>query len=140
MREAAANEALREHVTRVGFDLTLSKTQIASLVYLDLAIRNKRTGSDHVPLNQMNAVARMTRSHLVGGFRGCIERGLVTHHYREPRKDARGFTIQSEFHRPLGTHYTITKAGRLMIGLLHECGLYEDYAGPIGSQLLGLTA
>ena len=33
----AVNEALRAHVTRVGFDLSLGKTHIATLVWIGVA-------------------------------------------------------------------------------------------------------
>lgn len=54
------NEELRQHVTRVGFDLSLGRTHIAALVMLD-------------------APFQRSFSHFVGGARGLQERGLVWH-------------------------------------------------------------
>lgn len=106
------NERLRQHVTRVGFDLTLGKTHIAALVYLDYCIRHRvylRTAS-HTPFQWFAT-----------GARGLEERGLLVHHY-EPREQR---PKNAKDH--LGRHYTITPAGKLVIGLLKEAGIWQEY-------------
>lgn len=111
MAESALNGALRAHVTRVGFDLTLGKTHIAALVYLNESIRQRRyirTGGDQ---------RRFGFSHFATGIHGCEDRGLVIHHWRPEKKN-----------EGLKWHYTITKAGKLVISLLQEAGIYQEYA------------
>jgi hypothetical protein len=104
------NEALREHVTSNAFVLTLGKTQIAALVYLDACIRSRA----YIP----------TRggpwSHFVPGIQGCQRRGLVTYCYDDKWPSKRPGSH-------LGRHYTITKAGRLMRDLLKEAGIWQEY-------------
>lgn len=111
----ADNDLLRAHVTRVGFDLSLGKTHIAALVYLNETIRQRRhisTVEQSIPYDK-----RRTFAHFASGMRGCCERGLVVHHFREKKRDLN-----------LRWHYTITRAGKLVIGLLQEAGLYQEFA------------
>jgi hypothetical protein len=118
------NEALRQHVTRVGFDLTLGKTHIAALVYLDVCIRNR---------TYMRVDGRPW-SHFAGGVNGCIARGLVEHHYAG-RPTRRGQIDH------MGRHYTITKAGRLVRDLLKEAGIWQEYeaALPVRRELVAAS-
>lgn len=106
-----SNELLREHVTSTGFALTLGKTHVASLVMLDTAITHKSSSVDLL----------RGRNNFVSGIHGCIDRGLVEHHYQAKWQNRPG--------NHLGRHYSITKAGRLVIALLKEAGLYQEYAG-----------
>lgn len=124
------NDLLRSHVTRVGFDLSLGKTHIAALVYLDVMIRARSQG---VGMHVTDLALRRTFAHFAGGARGCIERGLLLHHYDE-RYSARG-PIRHRDH--LGRHYTITKAGKLVLALLREAGIYQEYAAalPMASEV-----
>lgn len=108
-----ANEALRAHVTRVGFDLTLGRTHIASLVYLNESI--ERGG--YIKTTGMAGALARSFSFFASGIRGCEDRGLTIHHYNPDRRD-----------EGLGAHYTITRAGQLVIELLRESGLYAEYA------------
>lgn len=117
------NVELRDYVQRSAFDLQLARTHIAALVYLDLAIRNV-----NARISTPRTVGANVWSHFAGGAAGLIRRGLVRHHYREPVRDSRGHVTKTW---PLKHHYTITKAGRLMIGLLKEAGLYDEYAGQL---------
>ena len=115
------NDLLRAHVTRVGFDLSLGKTHIASLVYLAECLRQRRyvpTGRDHIA----SIGHRRAFSHFGSGIGGCIERGLVVHHYRADKKGAND---------GLKWHYTITPAGKLVVSLLKEAGIYQEYAAAL---------
>lgn len=109
----ADNDLLRQHVTRVGFDLSLGKTHIAALVYLNECLAQKRYIASH----HSEQWARRAFSHFASGMHGCEDRGLVLHHWRADKKDA-----------GLKWHFTITKAGRLVIDLLREAGIYQEYA------------
>lgn len=121
-----ANDLLRAHVTRVGFDLTLGKTHIAALVYLDEAIRRQ----EHIPTRVQDlrfGGSGLPSGHLARAFscwatgvHGCIDRGLVIHHYREDKQNTHP-----------GWHYTITAAGNLVIQLLQEAGIYQEYAAAL---------
>lgn len=108
------NEALRGHVTRVGFDLTLGRTHVAALVALKESIE-----AGH----WLNTGTQSVFSHFVSGMHGCERRGLIRHHYRQPEwKNG----VRSDL--PPGEHYTITTAGELVVGLLREAGVYDEYA------------
>lgn len=113
------NEQLRQHVTRVGFDLTLGKTHVAALVLLDDAIRRKNwvAGRNRDPAFRFH----------VTGVHGLEDRGLVVHHYDE-RYGSKGRLHAKD--EP-GRHFTITKAGRLVIDLLKEAGIWDEYAAPL---------
>ncbi len=118
-----ANELLRQHVTRVGSDLTLGKTHIAALVYLDQSIKLRT----HIDTRHSSQWARRSFANFATGMHGCEDRGLVVHHFRDtrtlpPREKAR---IDAQ---GMKAHYTITKAGRLVIDLLKEAGIYQEYA------------
>lgn len=102
------NEHLRAHVTRVGFDLSLGRTHVEALVWLNEVLPG-------------NAPRFPSPSHLVSGIQGCERRGLVLHHYR-PKVDRYGAPVDT----PLRRHYTITKAGKLVVGLLREAGIYDE--------------
>jgi hypothetical protein len=58
-----------------------------------------------------------TFAFFASGIHGCEDRGLVIHHYDS---DHRG--------EGLGFHFTITRAGALVVDLLRESGLYAEYA------------
>lgn len=112
------NDLLRAHVTRVGFDLSMGKTHIAALVYLNECLRQKR----YIPHNRTTVLdpgRYRAFSHFASGIGGCCERGLVLHHYRADKKGKND---------GLKWHYTITRAGRLVIDLLKEAGIYQEYA------------
>lgn len=108
------NDLLRDHVTRVGFDLSLGRTHVAGLVYLNESLAQRR----YIPSNRVvSPTARRAFACFASGISGCISRGLVLHHYREDKRDD-----------GLKWHYTITRAGKLVIDLLKETGLYQEYA------------
>lgn len=123
------NESLRAHVTRVGFDLTLAKSAIAALVYIDQVLRNKRdslavTEPRHGPYGRAYAM-------FASGAKSLIERGLLVHKMPAPGLGSRAYQKDEHgvphFYWDAST-YRITKAGRYVIGLLHETGIYEEYA------------
>ena len=99
---AEVNELLREHVLRTRFELTLTKTQITALVELDAW-----TG---------RGAPYPTWIHFRGlpGMQGLERRGLVA-----PLWDFRG---------PEPDGFTITRAGKLVVELLKESGIYQHYA------------
>lgn len=114
------NGLLRDHVTRVGFDLSLGRTHIAGLVLLNESLTQRR----YIPAHKSpDAVARRTFSWFASGIQGCCTRGLVVHHYRQDKQDG-----------GLKWHYTITKAGKLVIDLLKEAGVYQEYAGALPAR------
>lgn len=114
------NDLLRAHVTRVGFDLSLGHTHVAALVELDLAFKNKGR-RPHVNVDRsIHGIADMW----ITAVQGCERRGLVAHHYND--RAAKRAQDRDVF--DLRPHYTITPAGRLVLALLKEAGLYEEYA------------
>ena len=125
----APNESLRAHVTRVGFDLTLAKSAIAALVYIDQVLRNKR---DALAVEEpRTGPMRRTFRLFAGGAQSLIERGLIRHTMPAKGAGSRSYSVDADgvphFYWDVKT-YRITRAGRLVIGLLHETGIYEEYA------------
>lgn len=117
----AYNQFLREHVTRVGFNLTLAKTQIAALVELcevydsDISQRSDIETRSHF----RTGPHRHVFSFWTSGIRACIDRGLVLHHFDEA-KSLKGLSVMKD-------HFTITTAGWAVVTLLKESGLYQEY-------------
>lgn len=107
------NDLLRAHVTRVGFDLSLGKTHIAALVYLNECIKQRR----YIQSNHASQWSRRAFANFATGMHGCQDRGLVIHHWNPKHKND-----------GLKWHYTITKAGKIVIALLSEAGIYQEYA------------
>ena len=105
-----SNEVLRAHVTSTAFDLTLRKTHVAALVMLAEALATRKFVDSRHP---------MLRT-WISAMDGLRNRGLITH---SVAYDAKGKTKRGLHH-----HYTITKAGRLVISLLKEAGIYQEYA------------
>lgn len=121
------NAALRGHVTQVGFHLTLGKTHIAALVYLDAMLRQNQASLDPQTgaLNNdtVNRPSFAPWNQFATGFRGLEDRGLARHIEdleREPGENVLAM-------RPTRI-WEITPAGRLVIGLLSEAGIYQEYA------------
>jgi len=114
---------LRAHVTGAAFHLTLGKTHIAALVHLEEVL------AADVTTNQMLAAMRSgeprppVTPHLgnfTTGAAGLMARGLVTHTYIPPRVDISD--------RAPSTIWQITPAGRLVLALLREAGVWQEYA------------
>lgn len=116
------NKFLREHVTRVGFSLTLAKTHIAALVELAEVYDRKSFDTADIETRSFMRTGphRHVFSHFVSGIRACMDRGLVLHHFNR-EKSLNGTAHTRD-------HYTITAAGSAVITLLKESGLYQEYA------------
>ena len=111
------NEMLRAHVTGTAFALTLGKTHIAALVHLEEYLAADLTGWERAKQ------PRPTTPHLgnfTTGASGLITRGLVTHTY--PASDKHWANL------PFSASWHITPAGRLVLALLKECGIWQEYA------------
>lgn len=111
------NEALRGHVTRVGFNLTLSIGQIGVLVTIAEGNAQK---ADYRAVGDMvkgfTPWAFAVNSNWVTGVRGLERRGLIEHHVPKAiRKD-----------RKISTVWTISPAGEHVVGLLKEAGIYQE--------------
>lgn len=113
MNPIVENELLRQHVTRVGFDLNLGKTHVAALVFIETAIREKRWIDSRGPVFRL----------VIPGLHGLEDRGLVVHHY-DSRYGSKGKWRDRD--HP-GRHYTVTRAGRLVRDLLKEAGIWQEY-------------
>lgn len=118
------NEALRAHVTRVGFDLSLGKTHIATLVWIDLRLKtNVPTDPRFYP--RAGRTHPVFRHHATGAH-GLIDRGLVVNIAEQRRKPGEAFGNMTP-----RRVWRITPAGRLVINLLKEAGIYQEYAALI---------
>lgn len=122
------NLALRRHVTRVGFQLTLGKTHIAALVYLDALLTRQgdwaRKDERHFRAGSLGYDMDRTDhdfARFVPGVRGLIDRGLVA---RPHGQNLTREMTTSEI-------WEITPAGRLVIGLLKESGIWAEYASAL---------
>jgi hypothetical protein len=110
------NEELREHVTRVGFNLTLSKTQIEALVWLDL-MRQLHAGKRHPAKRCYDMRIPFDVRYFVSAASGLQVRGLVAH-----------FKVEGLWSDHCWNEYwQISRAGDLVIDLLKECGIYEEH-------------
>jgi hypothetical protein len=132
------NELLRDHVTSTAFALNLGKTHVAALVRLDLEL----AAEVHIAHTEARRIAGYGRLHTndVNGRKGLIARGLVAHVYE---RNAHKYVVKpgdkSRYRigavdadrMPIGACWNITRAGRLVIELLQECGIYQEYAGPL---------
>jgi len=106
------NEPLREHVTSIGFALTLTKTQIYLLVILHYSKGFKGTCR-----NGLTASRTYGNRFCVPAMIALERRGLVT---RIPcTKNERGYNN-------LDGDVVLTKAGHLTVQLLKEAGIYQD--------------
>ena len=98
------NELFRDHVHRISFSLTLTKTQIDTLVELD------------AHLSRDAPYPSWVHWHMHGrGVMGLERRGLVCQVHWWPANDP--------------PTYEITRAGQLVVGLLKEAGLYQQFVG-----------
>lgn len=124
------NEALRSHVTSASFQLSLGLTHIAALVAIDHDLRRNRSIredlDEHTFAERKPACAsgphRRAFQHNATGLHGLCRRGLVIHH--TPTRSGEEW---------LGTKpeeiWEVTEAGRLVIALLKEAGLWAEYGG-----------
>ena len=114
------NELLREHVLRTGFNLVLTKTQIAALVELDALIAREAFHS----FDELSPTWRQFHQNWISGIHGLERRGLVEHTFHQHKAD-----YDPPMTMPVSLAWKITEAGRLTIALLKEAGIYQHYAG-----------
>lgn len=126
------NDQFRSHVTDTAFNLTLSKSHIAKLVELAelRAVRWKydKINHNHRPRDRRQNRYERAFSNTVTGSQGLQERGLII--WNNPsviilRSDGKYKYIPDI---PPNKIWQITKAGDLVIALLKEAGIYEEYA------------
>lgn len=136
------NVALRQHVTSASFALVLGSTHIAALVWTDHMLRRNRSLRDDLDEgtydgrypHESGPHSRAFRNHATG-MNGLVRRGLVIH-TRPPQG-------QRTDHIPPSDIWEITEAGRLVIGLLRESGLWAEYGGqdePAKPELIGAAS
>lgn len=120
------NPALHEHVTATAFTLVLRKTQIAALAWLDHELRLNESIEDQLKAGTLvDRRPPRTRvwSLFVTGVGGLTTRGLVEHilpsQYQQPGT--------STTHLRPDQCWRITTAGRHVIGLLAEAGIWQQY-------------
>lgn len=117
--DGVVNSALREHVTSIGFSMTLSKRQIDLLVALHHFKGNfhQLINWEHAPVANMGgdraeyARRRKFFSHSVPSGQALEHRGLISHDIER---------------------WDITKAGHLVVALLKEAGIYQERLSEIG--------
>lgn len=114
------NEQFRHHVTSVGFILTLGKTHIARLVAIDLELKENLSIIERIDADVLRPRAPRVFNSTAHGL---FERGLVEHILDARRKP--GENINEMRPRRI---WRITPAGRLVINLLKEAGIYQEYA------------
>lgn len=117
------NDMLRAHVTGTAFHLTLGKTHIAALVHLEEVIGAELTSGQAVRRRKPPGLGNF-----VGGAAGLVARGLVTH----------VMPLDGEIvnNKPFAEFWQITPAGRLVLALLREAGVWQEYAtNPAAGQV-----
>lgn len=107
------NEQLRNYVQSTAFSLSLTRRQVDCLIGLDWLIRNKATRWHGLP-GQPPLPVDVPQLHQL------IRRGLIVHHMPEDWYEERPHP-----ERPISAFYTVTRAGHLVLGLLHEAGMIE---------------
>lgn len=128
---ADINEYLREHVTRVGFNLSLGKTHIAALVHIDHMLKRNQSTIEALNNGDYKMREKLPRvfNLFVPGQRGLAERGLVQHIGDRHQKPGELWSSM----RPRRI-WRITPAGRLVINLLKEAGIYQEYVAMLPVQ------
>jgi hypothetical protein len=131
------NLALREHVTRVGFDLALGKTHVAALVTIDTELKYGQNAD-------WRKLGKLWQSDIIAR-RGLVARGLiVTHRDLEYERRHKHWSAGNgryvwDASWPHDVHprerYTVTVAGRAVCVLLEEAGLYEEIAALVRGTL-----
>lgn len=108
------NNALREHVTSVGFNLTLSKRMIDVLVCLD------HFKGDYGAMTNWERAGGLTRMRQFGSYittvRALEARGLVV----------RDIKYQNGLLDRERSRHRLTRAGKLTVSLLREAGIYQE--------------
>jgi hypothetical protein len=128
------NEQLRAHVTRVGFDLSLGKTHISRLVAIDAELK-RNLSTQELLGNYTTPREPRAFNRFVTGTTGLVERGLVEHIMDARRRP--GEPVSAMKPRRI---WRITPAGRLVINLLKEAGIYQEYAAMVPVPVLKLVS
>lgn len=119
------NQLLRDHVTRVGFSLQLSRSQIAALVDIVHNLAFDEEGYEHRHhLEPLTIGYRRFFGNFVTGARCLEDRGLIVWHRAIAVARARG--VRSGELRP-SEIWEITPAGWLVVGLLKESGIWAEF-------------
>lgn len=116
------NPALRAHATG-GFHLGLGRTHVAALVLLDTELRH------HARISASSSAGGRGRnawSNVIVGMRGLEDRGLIRWTKRGRRDDGKLWTTDEVFE--------LTNAGKAVIVLLLEAGIYQEYAGQLPAR------
>lgn len=122
------NDLLRSHVTSTAFNLTLGPTHIAALIYVDIVLADGRPAVDEAT-NTLRTFDRPNWrpwNQFSTGFDGLERRGLVAHICDREREPG-----ENELHMKQSRIWEITPAGRAVIVLLKECGLYAEYSAQV---------
>lgn len=114
------NDMLRAHVTGTAFVLTLGKTHIAALVHLEEVLAWEEANGA-ASRRDMKLHRHPALGNFVPAASGLITRGLVTHH----ETDTPGVLRNDKAFVDM---WQITKAGQLVLELLKECGIWQEYA------------
>jgi hypothetical protein len=131
------NDLLRDHVTSAAFVLSLGKTHVFALVRLDLEL----TAEVKLDYSTLRTVKGGINRCDISALQGLERRGLIIHVW-EANKHKYGKPSTNFYAKPgdrvydyetvpRSAHWNITRAGRLVIDLLREAGLYAEYAGPL---------
>lgn len=107
----AINHLLREHVTRTGFDLSLSKNHITTLFYIVLWSKDEKWHIRERPPG---------RNLFVPSANGLLTRGLVTHNPHT------GESASQQSKLKFGDYWKLTEAGELVYRLLEISGIFYD--------------
>lgn len=114
------NPGLRDHVTRVGFNLSLGRTHIAALVELDISLQR----DEYINTVHSAKAYRFAFRNDIVGRQGLEDRGLIIHHSDAHPEPGENFI-------PRRRLFTITEAGKAVITLLKEAGIYQEYAAAL---------
>lgn len=106
-----SNQALRDHVTSIGFSLTLSKSMIETVILLD---HFKGWNSFHSKTRHLAS----QRNYVVTA-QSLIRRGLMRDHGPGTRAPCDVCELDFCDHR-------LTRAGVLAARLLEEAGIYDE--------------
>jgi hypothetical protein len=120
------NEPLRDYVTGTTFHLSLGKTHIAALIELEHKLKKNQTFKEDIDSGEHRRIHHLPRVFrlYVPGTTGLIQRGLVQHILPDEYRNQPRSTLDLRPRRI----WRITSAGRLVIKLLQEAGVYDEYA------------
>jgi hypothetical protein len=124
------NEALRAHLTRIQFDLSLGKTHIACLVWVEYVNRTDSYVDTHkIP----NLGMRRTFGLNMAATVGLLERGLIWHRPTSSEEFAKTVKEHGAF-KGWAEVYGLTRAGELVRDLLKEAGIWQEYAAMLPAE------